>query len=286
MPQNEYQLSGNIHLPYLRIAIKRILRGESIALRFHTHDAIEIAIVLESGDAIHWAQGKAHTLQRGDILLLVPGVMHAYENCSELQLVNILYNTRQLPLPPLDGNMLKLFSNFTDPNVCSKHPEKPLLHLHEDEFSPVLRLIELLESELQSSNPGKNLCGFGIFIALLTKIIQAGGIIEQDEHFSSAARALNFLNLHFTENIDIDQLAKMCNLSRAGLFRHFKELTGYSPAEYQRLKRLDLAGHLLKSTNKSLGEIANECGFCDSNHLNRHFSRKYSVSPGKYRSQS
>lgn len=281
-----YQLSGNIYLPYLRIAIKRMASGKSVPLRFHTHDATEIAIVLEGGGALHWALGKCHELQRGDILLLVPGVMHAYENCSKLQLVNVLYNAEQLPLPPLDGNTLKLFSNFTDPKVVSPSPEKPLLHLEKDAFVPILQLIELLENELNSSNPGKNLCGFGIFIALLTKLIQAGGAAAQEEHFSSAWPALNFLNLHYTENICIDQLAKMCNLSRAGLFRHFRELTGYSPAEYQRLKRLDLAGRLLKSTNKSLGEIANECGFCDSNHLNRFFRKQYAITPGKYRCKS
>ena len=128
---SNYQLSGNIYLPYLRIAIKRMASGESVPLRFHTHDATEIAIVLESGGTLHWAQRNSHELQRGDILLLVPGVTHAYENCEKLQLVNILYNAEQLPLPPLDGNTLQMYSSFTDPSIVSPHPEKPLLHLNE-----------------------------------------------------------------------------------------------------------------------------------------------------------
>ena len=91
--------------------------------------------------------------------------------------------------------------------------------------------------------------------------------------------------MNFRENITIDHLAKMCNMSRAGFFRHFREMTGYSPLEYQRKKRLEMAHIMLQESDLSIGEIAQRCGFCDSNHQTKLFSREYSITPRQLKSQ-
>ena len=47
--------------------------------------------------------------------------------------------------------------------------------------------------------------------------------------------------------------------------------------------RLSLVHHLLENSDKSIAEIAAECGFCDSSHLSRMFRRKFQVSPQELR---
>ena len=49
--------------------------------------------------------------------------------------------------------------------------------------------------------------------------------------------------------------------------------------------RLRHARELLLSTDKSLTEIAQECGFCDSNYLCLVFRKKYGLPPHQYRLQ-
>ena len=278
----EYTLKRNPYLSRLDIAVKRINRTNR-NFNFHTHDAAELVIVLESGGALHWVNGLAHNLQRGDILLLPPGVVHAYENCGDMHIINILYQADQLPLPPLDVSELKMFRHFTAPRLCWEHPERPQVQIPEEEMKQIETLSEMLESEISSSNPGKNLCAFGIFITLLIKIIQMGGRAFFDEKLSAAARAVTFINLHFTEDISIEKLAKLCNLSRTGLFRHFRSLTGCAPREYLQRKRLELAEELLRTTDKRISEIAAICGFYDSNHLTRLISREYGTPPRQLR---
>ena len=278
-------LKGNPCLSRLDIAIKRINRTNK-SFNFHTHDATELVIVLESGGALHWVNGTAYDLQCGDILLLPPGVVHAYENCSNMHIINILYQADQLPLPPLDGSELKMFRHFTAPSLCWEHPEKPQVQIPAEEMKQIETLSEMLESEINSTNPGKNLCAFGMFITLLIKIIQMGGRAAFEEKLSAAARAVAFINLHFTEDISIEKLAKLCNLSRTGLFRHFRALTGSTPKEYLQRKRLELAEELLRTTGKSLSEIASICGFYDSNHLTKLISREYGISPRQLRKDS
>lgn len=283
MPQ--YFLAKNINLPRLPIAIKRV-NGNNSTLTFHSHDAIELVLVLQSSEALHWVNGKAHTLQRGDVLLLKPALLHAYENCRNMHIVNILYNPDQLPLPPLDGNELKLFHYFTNSSETVENPEQPMLHLSEEALAAVELLAAMLEEEIESQHPGKNLCAFGTFITLLSKIIQTGGKAEQNENQSPAAPAISYLNLHFAENVRIEKLAKLCHLSRASLFRHFRNLTGCTPKEYQRRKRLESAESMLLTTNKSLSEIAGKCGFCDSNHLAKVFRAQENITPRELRKKA
>ena len=278
----ENSLKRNPYLSRLDIAVKRINRTNR-KFNFHTHDATELVIVIESGGASHWVNGLSYNLQRGDILLLPPGVVHAYENCSDMHIINVLYQAAQLPLPPLDSSELRMFRHFTAPRICWEHPEKPQVHIREDEMMHIETLSEMLENEINSSNPGKNLCAFGMFITLLIKIIQMGGRTFFDENLSAAARAVTFINLHFTEDISIEKLAKLCNLSRTGLFRHFRSLTGYAPKEYLQLKRLELAEELLRTSDKRISEIAAICGFYDSNHLTKLISREYGTPPRQLR---
>jgi AraC-like DNA-binding protein len=108
--------------------------------------------------------------------------------------------------------------------------------------------------------------------------------VAEQEHFAGfAVRGLHYINLHFKENISVDFLARLCGMSRSGFFTAFRKLSGYTPIEYQQAKRLALALKLLRATNKSLSEIASECGFCDSNYLSKLFTRKYGTSPRELR---
>ena len=252
-------------------------------MNFHDHDFSEIAIITSVSDTLHHCRGKCHRVIPGDVILLHPGTVHAYENTANFSVINIIFAASQLPLPHLVGGNLKFFQAMVDTNFVAENPEKPLLHLPEDVLQNTLKLIERMEDEIKSGLPGNRLCVFGLFLAIITQIARTGGAAEQDKFISSAMQALHYLNLHYQQNISVDFLAKLCNMSRSGFFTAFKKLTGYTPIEYQQEKRLALAVKLLRSTRKSLDEVASECGYYDSNYLNKLFTRKFGTSPGKMR---
>ena len=72
-------------------------------------------------------------------------------------------------------------------------------------------------------------------------------------------------------------------MSKRNLFRKFKLATGNTPVEYLLQLRLKKAAEMLLATNLTLGEIAMECGFCDSNYLCRMFRKHMNTTPGKFR---
>ncbi len=279
----KFYLSEQPHLKQLRLALRRINHGVNREMYFHEHDSSETAIVLDSGGTEHFSNGGSAVLKRGDVILMHPGIIHAYAHTEKLELVNLIYNAEQLPLPQLDGAELKELRAFIDPAQHIPHPEKPIVHLDDLALREVEMLLAELEKELKKPLPGQHLCGFGLFIAILVRMARAGGAAEATDDFASATKALHYLNLHFREDVTADWLAKFCSLSRTSFFQRFHRLTGCSPLEYRQKKRLDLAAELLHSTNRDLSDIAEYCGFYDSNHLIRLFSRRNGVTPGKFR---
>jgi AraC-like DNA-binding protein/quercetin dioxygenase-like cupin family protein len=282
----QYNFESLSHIDRFRLTVKRMSLGKSRSLNFHDHDFSEIAVVLAASDTLHLCGGKTFQLAVGDVIVLHPGIVHAYENTSGFEVVNIIYDAAQLPLPELDGGNLKFFQAMVDTNYLPQEPEKPFLHLAEKDLQKVVTFIERMEEEIASDLPGNRLCLFGLFLSLLTFIARSGGVAEQEHFAGSAVRGLHYINLHFKENISVDFLARLCGMSRSGFFTAFRKLSGYTPIEYQKAKRLALALKLLRSTNKSLSEIASECGFCDSNYLSKLFTRKYGISPRELRKNS
>ena len=81
-----------------------------------------------------------------------------------------------------------------------------------------------------------------------------------------------------TENV-----ADKFNLSRSYLSKKFKTATGFGFKEYIINVRIQNACRLLLESNKSITDIAFECGFNDSNYFGDAFRKAKGVSPHKYR---
>lgn len=281
-----YSLGEMPHLQRVQLGVKRIRSGQHREMSFHSHRFSELTLIQHSSGTVHWAEGSSCQLKRGDVILMHPGMLHAYEHAEELELFNLLYEADKLPLPQLDGSSMRLFTAVTcahDPGK-TRHPEAPILHLSEPRLVHAESLAGALEHELTGNAPGKNLRSFAIFIDLLTFICQAGGgISNPKDHANPVSAALRFINNNYREPLNIDQLARNSNMSRRNFFRKFRDLTGDTPWQYIKKRRLAAAEELLKNTSLSLSEIASECGFYDSNHLNSLFRSSFKCTPGSLR---
>ena len=61
-----------------------------------------------------------------------------------------------------------------------------------------------------------------------------------------------------------------------------KEKTGRTFTDLLAQMRINRARTLLARTEKSLAEVANECGFCDQSYFTRVFRKYTGESPGEY----
>ena len=251
---------------------------------FHDHDFSEIAIVLNTENSYHWVEGKSYKLQVGDVLLLHPGVTHAYQNTENLVIFNIIFNPLKMSFPTLDSDSLPYFRHITIPSSANNLPfEKPITTLKDEQLKKCEKLVEELKFELDNKLHGQYIVAISLFLQIITLIARTCPDSFDSNWQNRAEGALHYLNTHFNEEVNISQLAKISCLSERSLFIYFQELTGLTPMAYRKTKQLEQAEYLLTSSNVTLGDIAKMCGFYDSNHLGREFKIKYGISPGKYR---
>jgi YesN/AraC family two-component response regulator len=85
------------------------------------------------------------------------------------------------------------------------------------------------------------------------------------------------------DNLSLEYVADKFNLSRSYLSKKFKTATGFGFKEYIINVRIQNACNLLLETNKSITDIAFECGFNDSNYFGDAFRKAKGISPHKYR---
>jgi AraC-like DNA-binding protein len=96
-------------------------------------------------------------------------------------------------------------------------------------------------------------------------------------------RAKDMLIANLDGGIGLEALAAECGLSRSHFARAFKTSTGISPLRWLARQRIDRAKILLQTTEFSLEEIADRCGFSDASHLARTFRHATGLRPGDWR---
>jgi AraC family transcriptional regulator len=96
-------------------------------------------------------------------------------------------------------------------------------------------------------------------------------------------QAIDYIQAHLSEKISLESIAIELNLSVHYFCELFTQSTGIPPYKYVLQQRVNRAQQLLRNSQKSLSEIALDCGFADQSHLSRHFTKLTRISPKKYR---
>lgn len=84
-------------------------------------------------------------------------------------------------------------------------------------------------------------------------------------------------------DLSLHQVAEDIHVSYNYLCRFFKEHTGMAFLDYLHNLRIEKSKELLRNTNKSVNEIADELGYLSANSYIRKFRQKLNITPGEYR---
>jgi len=96
-------------------------------------------------------------------------------------------------------------------------------------------------------------------------------------------RILLYIDANLQNRIRNSDLAAVACLSVFYFNGVFRTSVGHSPHDYVIRRRIERAQALMLSTNKTLAEIATECGLTDQPHLTRLFRRFVGESPAAWR---
>lgn len=143
-------------------------------------------------------------------------------------------------------------------------------------------ITRLYESMFYTFRSGDELAALGYLLRIISALSVGNRSVlsETDKAVRSAA---DYINKHYTEEIDYEALAANCNLSRSRFTHIFSDVFGAPPTQYQQNMRLEQAIELLQFSKLSVSEIAHRCGFRDPLYFSRVFRKVKGVSPTEYR---
>lgn len=98
-------------------------------------------------------------------------------------------------------------------------------------------------------------------------------------------RVQDWLEKNYKEQITLDMMMEIANLSKKTLIRRFKRATGDTPISYLQKLRIEIAKKLLASENYSFNEVTWEVGYNDVSTFHQLFKSETGVTPNEYRSK-
>lgn len=101
-------------------------------------------------------------------------------------------------------------------------------------------------------------------------------------HEVTMQSVLDHIDRNITGPLDVERLHEMTTLSRFHFHRVFHELTGETPGQYVRRKRLDHAMSLLRAGECDLAILARCACYSSLSAFNRAFREQFGITPGTY----
>lgn len=102
---------------------------------------------------------------------------------------------------------------------------------------------------------------------------------------SALIAVLNYIDAHFSDDIELDKLCEIANITPQHLCRIFKKRLEMRPLEYIARKRMQTAKNLLFTTNKTIKEVAEAVGYRDTSYFGLIFRKYEKISPSEFRNK-
>ncbi len=261
---------------------------EQANLDFHTHKYHEL-VVVRAGSGTHVTESESYTVGAGDVFIMRPGAPHSYRNTEALDLINVLYWPKRLPMGLADMRQLPGFHALfeLEPQLRQQQGFSARLQLEPAALTHTLSLIDKINEELKQRKPGYRAIAISTFLTLVAELSRSYGAVRTTsaEDMMRFGTLLSHLETDYHKALSLKQMAAMASMSASSLNRLFQRVHGVSPARYLLNLRLKRAAELLKNSEQRITEIALHCGFNDSNYFTRQFRSFKGFSPRNYRVQ-
>ncbi|CAN5307606.1 helix-turn-helix domain-containing protein [soil metagenome] len=96
-------------------------------------------------------------------------------------------------------------------------------------------------------------------------------------------QAITLMKRDLARELDVDDLALQCGLSRAHFFSLFQRDTRVTPMVYANVLRFEAAVARLSGSDAPVGDVAMDLGFSTSGHFSRFFRQHLGITPSDYR---
>lgn len=245
----------------------------------HTHPYYEIFYLI-NGDCTFFLNHNIYQLNKGDMVIVPKGEIHNATFPEHGTSERFVVCFREANLSWLDDLLgSEMVQQTIEAGVISIPDRRR-------------EYVESLMAKLLFENDGPDVLSPAFIrtgiVELFLFIIRCqryehNAIKEIDVDNQLMQEIATYIYQNYDKKLTLVDMSEKFNISRSYLSKKFKVITGFGFKEYVVNVRIKNACRLLLETNKSITDIAFECGFNDSNYFGDAFRHVKGVSPNKYR---
>ena len=218
---------------------------------------------IEGGAEYRFFSGERISVSAGDVLFLTPSAAYSIAAKKEFKHYTV---------------------NFDLFEECSRldalNTDHSLLRGGDNER--IERIFKKLIAAWQAKNDAYEMRSVGLLYELMPLFYLEYTAAVGARGGERLLPAKEYIEQHYRENVSLDALARLSNMSMTNFRREWKRQYAETPLQYRDGIRLYYALEYLESGYYSISEIAEKCGFEDVSYFVRFFKKKMGVTPGRW----
>lgn len=267
---------------YIFSLFNSMKKRKSNRFKNHHHTDMELGLILK-GKGEYILNGVKYTADEGDLFIARSNETHCIPTISTDSLV--AFNVQLSPF-----FLWNICSDYIPPNKIQAliNPDIPINHkLHDSEIIHCMKTISTL---MESEDTTALYTIRSLVVKLITLVSEKADISDialtpPVKHLADIQKSIGYIRRNYSKSINLDNMAKNAAMSPSYFSKIFRMVTGVSPYNYLMTIRIEKAVESLKTTNKTIMEIALECGFQSITSFNKAFKNSVGCTPSEIRNE-
>ena len=232
----------------------------------HFHNNLEIVYCFSGAQSIKLGD-RLYTLKKGDAMILFPNTVHEYREYTgtmdePTEVLSVICNNKLLA--------------ESVPDIVTKHAKNP--------FLPTTKVSEnaafAFERILSADN---DIALLGWTFVALSDLLKELALSPLDQNMELPSKVIAYIDTNFKEDLTIHHLAKVFGYHPSYIAHLFCNQLKIPFRTYLGAVRSEYAASQIRTTQKSLTEIAYESGYRSLNTFCRCFKKHFSQTPSQYK---
>lgn len=251
-------------LPF--IEARYLADGRRVSYDRHAHKLFSIGAII-AGESSFMHGDDDYRVAAGSLVIINPGCVHACNPLEDLPWAYCMLYVDAEWLADLQSTTGQAFQGYATAVSDDQILHAGLLELYQILIADDAELLHKQGSVIQ-------------YFSEVQKRLQAA-TPELPVENGRLKLAADFINMHCTQDLSLDDISAQAGLSASYLFRAFKKQYGMTPHAYLINRRVQYAQERLKN-GATIAEAALDAGFADQAHFQRVFKRMLAATPGQY----
>ncbi len=243
---------------------KKLDNVEECKMFFHIHPSAELLLVTKGELTVHILGKPSETIPEGSCALLFPFQSHAYDRPEGTEYFRFNFST----------SLLQAFFASNANNIG----ERSVFPISVSEYEPFFSNVR--EGKLSYYKVK------GFLYNIIADYTNSVTLTKKHVDDTILAKIISYIDEHKSERVTMKEVSTSLGYNEKYISRVINESAGFGFSTLLSTLRMEAASYLLRNTNRTIVDIALECGFGSERNFYRTFKEFTGYTPNAYRSYS